>query len=139
MMEEQRLLIDRMAQTPDWYVAANEMIAGEWELDDQAEYYGQLFVDQLLAGELSVKELKGGIAWANALDKEIVETTSAPIDELEEADRREATARRVAHHAGRFAIHQVKSTRHLERLRVRAQINRHMPGMGGIGERKYAL
>lgn len=139
-MREQRILTDAMTQTPGWRVAAQEMITWNWELDDHAEYHGRLIVDQLLDGKMTVPELKGGIAWVNALDKEIALTTAGPIEEFGPDDRLEATAVRLAHHAGRFALQEVKSSRYLETLRVRNQISSaSMPGMGGINERKYAL
>ena len=140
-MNKPRILTDAMTQTPGWRVAAQEMITWGWELDDHAEYHGSLMVNQLMTGDLTIPELKGGIAWVNALDKEIAQTTNGGhIEELGPDDRLEATAVRLAHHAGRFALQEVKSSRYLETLRVRNQVSSaSMPGMGGINERKYAL
>ncbi|MGZ6005344.1 MAG: hypothetical protein ACXWLH_04305, partial [Candidatus Saccharimonadales bacterium] len=65
-----------------------------------------------------------GLVWANALDKEAVEAFSQNID-MSEADVLEAKARRLAHHAGRRALSQVKSAHRRLIYEVRNSHNIH--------------
>ncbi|HLC91475.1 MAG TPA: hypothetical protein VJC09_00305 [Candidatus Saccharimonadales bacterium] len=115
----------------EWKLLANEIIDDGRDLEEEAERQGKTLTEKLIAGEVSIADLRRGISWVNALDKEVVETIDSPIEELGHQDRLEATARRLAHSSGKAALHEVRSESNLRQMRLmRHQVNSGMPGMG---------
>ncbi len=76
----------------------------EWGIDEQAHHHARLLARQIDERRISQDDLRGGVAWANALDREAVERSGGNIATLGQEDYFEAVARRIAHHAGRFAL-----------------------------------
>jgi hypothetical protein len=141
-MDEERQLIDSMALVPTWHEATQEMLANGWVLTDQEEHYGNWLLELVLTDRVSVSDLRGGVVWANALDKEVMERSGGDIAALDGRDRLEAVARRIAHHAGRYALDQVKSRRKRNIARVTysgQSIGQQFPGMGRLEGHDYAI
>lgn len=97
------------------------MLANDWELEAQAEEYGMSLARQVTQGSLAAGDLRAGVCWANALDREVVALSSTSAETLGQADHLEATARRIAHHAGRYALGKVGSRKRLENTIARAR------------------
>ncbi len=111
-MGNERLLIDTMVLEEHWLVAAQETLASELSIKDQAEHYGRWLAGLVVNRSIRVEDLRGGVAWACALDKEAVERSVGGINLLDGLDHLEAVARRIAHHAGREARGFTKTERH---------------------------
>lgn len=108
-MENGRILNDSGLDVK-WVEAAKDMLTFGWALSDQAEHYSQTLISSVLCGNIGVEELRGGVAWVNALDHETVES-GFNIEALGTEDRIEALSRRIAHNSGRLALKQVGSSR----------------------------
>lgn len=106
-MENERIL-NESGINSKWTEAAREMLAFDCGLREQTEYYSQRLISSVINGHISIEELRAGVAWANALDREIVERCD-DIESLGSEDRIEAFSRRIAHHSGRIALKQVGS------------------------------
>lgn len=90
-----------------WHDAAKDLIAWEWSLASEAELHGKVLSDGVVAGQLSVEDLRGGVVWANAHDREATMVLGAcAADAIHVDDQIEATARRLAHHSGKWALQQ---------------------------------
>lgn len=101
----------------EWEQAALEMQAWQWEMKAQVAYYAETLTGRVVNNACSVHDLRKGVSWANALD---AEATLLGFDiEAKDADGVEALARRLAHHAGRSALHTVRSSGRLESERTR--------------------
>lgn len=84
------------------YAAAARTLRQDSTMDDEVRAYATEIVVDVLYGDITVHELRGGVRWANALDREATQyadTFSAV----------EQTARRITHHAGRMALGHVKT------------------------------
>lgn len=90
-----------------WAEAAYGIITDNWEMEGVVREEAELIRTQVLRGSVSLDELRAGVAWANALDRESIETYGAGLPEGAQAVER--TARRVMHLAGRSALNGLKS------------------------------
>lgn len=113
-----------------WEDDARWAIHGDWDLDTIAEEEAEKLRAQVVTGELALEDLRAGVAWANALDREAVAVYGSDLNLG--AQQAERTARRLMHIAGRSALKGVRN----ERLRASAHAAHHtnvrMPGMGGL-------
>ncbi|HUP26432.1 MAG TPA: hypothetical protein VM124_02160 [Candidatus Limnocylindrales bacterium] len=104
MSNQERLLTDCMGLEEQWAHAAGEVVTWRWKLDEQAKHHAWLLRLQILDGTMSEGDLRQGVVYANALDREAYEQSGGDIAALGQEDYFEAVARRIAHHAGRFAL-----------------------------------
>ncbi len=98
-MTNERILADAMILDHRWADAARDVVVWGWDIDDQAQHHSWQ-----LRREVTREELRGGVVWANALDREAFERSGGDLATLGSEDHLEAIARRIAHHAGRFAL-----------------------------------
>jgi hypothetical protein len=103
-MTDERKLADAAMGEQLWSEATAEMFKEDWEIGDQAEYYGRAFLLARREGALSNNELKRMTKEANWLDEEAVKQSGGDIENLRDADYIEAVARRLAHHALKYAL-----------------------------------
>lgn len=104
MMMDERKLSDVAMMHELWSDATVEMFRDDWDLADQAMHYGRAFLVANRNDELSHNELKRMAKEANWLEREAIERSGGDIENLGDADYIEATARRVAHHALKYAL-----------------------------------
>jgi hypothetical protein len=121
-MEDHRKLEDCMVLEGYWCSTAIKIAIFNADMTEQVEYFSERLVDAVCFGATEVNELRGGVSWANALDKEAVELLNSE-DEILLADRVEATARRLVHHAGRIALQQVKTDHRRSILRIKRRMD----------------
>jgi hypothetical protein len=100
-----------------WDEAARGVVDLQWELSEQVEIETELLARNVLSGAVKVGELRGGVLWASALDREAVEVYGSDL--AEGAQQYERTARRIMHHSGRMALAALKTSRKLSDARVR--------------------
>lgn len=101
----------------EWQEAAQEMLAADWKFKEQVGYYAEVLEDRVLNAECAVEQLRRGLSWVNALDAEAAKL-GINLD-IGDADGTEALARRIAHHAGRSALHRIGTGRKLATERAR--------------------
>lgn len=101
-----------------WAEEAAWAIQGGWELTLAAENDALRLRGHVLAGVITLDQLRGGVAWANALDQEAVERYGADLSVGEQ--QAERVARRMMHLAGRSALNGLKNNR----LRTIAAVER---------------
>ncbi len=107
-MENNRKLCQAY-ETSEWQNASAVIQAGEWTIEEWVQFNADRLIDRVLAGECSLNDLRGGVAWANALD---LESVSMGVDlHADDEDGKEALSRRLVHHAGRLALNSLKSHR----------------------------
>lgn len=106
-----RKILNGFEGDAQWHEAASELLVWGWDIEAQAEHYGEQLLYLVNRKNVGVKELRQGVIWANALDKEAVERSDGMIDSLAGDDRIEAYARRICHHAGKYALGRVKNHR----------------------------
>lgn len=111
-MSIERKIEDVIVNEQHWGMEAQEMLDWDWAIKDHAEYCATGLVNKIIRGQLTVDELRGGVAWANALDSEAT-AVIAEVDVIGEQDRLELAARRLANKSGRLALKQVGSERKL--------------------------
>lgn len=88
---------------------AHGVVFESWDMDCIIEESAQTLRAQLLNGHITVDELRLGVIWANALDKEAVELYGSDFTTGEE--RVERAARRIMHLAGRGALMDFRNKR----------------------------
>lgn len=103
-----------------WQEAATGILTEGWDMESEIELHTQRLVGLVLSNTVSVGELRGGVTWASALDREAVHMYGS--DTREGECTYERTARRIMHLAGRGALNQVKNYRKLSTLRVRNKV-----------------
>lgn len=113
-MEEVRLIEVGLADKR-WNDDALWAVYGAWDLKEVAEEEAEVLRNQVLEGEITVAELRAGVTWANALDRESVEAYGADLNQG--GQKAERTARRLMHLAGRSALNSLKS-RNARTIRV---------------------
>lgn len=108
---ENNQTVHEVMQDTEWAEAAREVKdAMEIQIANRANG----LVSCILDHTCSVKELRAGVVWANALDAEAVRV-GITCDSSQEA-----LARRIAHHAGRRALARVSSRSRLSKMRSQA-------------------
>lgn len=114
-----------------WSEEAQWAIAGQWDLDEAAQSSAEELRAAVLHGHLALSELRAGVAWVNALDKEAGERYG--FDLRHGAQLHERTARRLMHLAGRQALRSLASRRQRDQLfattHTRARV---VIGMGSL-------
>lgn len=119
-MKDNQTSIEQWASSIEkWSRAAETVITDHIEFDDVVEVHMLAIAKMVCVGELEVNELRQGVIWASALDREAVESVGADINTG--PWRHERMARRVMHHAGRTALERVKNERKL--LKTRRELN----------------
>lgn len=90
--------------------------------DDQDQVINELaekWAKSIVEGTLKLKDLKAGLAWANAMDREFTALYGSEISDNGKIST-EFRARRILHHAGRSAVQLTRT----ELARLRFRINR---------------
>lgn len=90
-----------------WADDARWAIHNDWNLVDIANEEAARLIEGVAQGSLAIGDLRAGVVWANALDREAVELYEADLMAGEQ--RAERVARRLMHMAGRMALNAVKS------------------------------
>ena len=85
---------------------------------------------QVMSGAITIDELRGGVCWANALEKEAVEMYCADLSIGDQIQER--VARRLMHLAGATALKGLRSRRLRTIATARVSTERRMPGMGNL-------
>lgn len=106
----ERKLEDIVIVQAEWGAATRELLAGNLEIAEQAERYGEFMIEAFMQGAQGVADLRQQRAWANRLDREAVEqATGGDITTYGMADMHEAIARRLANNGIGYALKAVKS------------------------------
>lgn len=92
-----------------WRESAVGVMTDGWDIEEESQYLAKVLVSSVMRGVVTVDELRGGVAWVNALDAEASTRQSADITEGDY--RWERTARRLMHQAGRLALDDLKNKR----------------------------
>jgi len=136
--------IEIVSENEERLAAAHRVVDLGWDAGIQAELRADKFREAVVAGDMPVSELRGGVVWANALDEEAVALFGSNLVELltKEGEqwypaKLEVAARRIEHHAGRIALNQVRSGWRRRLLWIRTQSRERMPGMGGLETHDY--
>jgi hypothetical protein len=131
----ERQLTDTAILDERWAEATEDVFKHDEEIADQAVAHGLELADAVALGELAIGNLREFVNWANDLDREAVEAAGGSISNFEEADQREAVARRIAHLSGRNALGQVRSAdrRRTHRIQYRRRNGIAEPRMPGLG------
>lgn len=87
-----------------------------WDLVGIAEEEAERLRLQVLYGGITIDELRAGVAWVNALDKESVELYGADV--MQGDQRAERIARRLMHLSARSAYKDLKTNRKRQIARV---------------------
>lgn len=90
-----------------WRESARGVLTDGWDMRDIIELHADELVGQVCRGSVTIKQLRAGVKWANALDEEVVKHQDVEL--INGKYVFEFTARRIMHHAGRMALEQVKS------------------------------
>ena len=106
-MENDRKLNDCMMLNSMWQLASEEVIDEIVSLEGQTYIYSEILIAQVLSGAISMECLRSAVRWLNTLDKEAYESFQDRFT-FSQADKQEAIARRLAHHAGRTALQSLK-------------------------------
>ena len=92
-----------------WRESAVGVMTDGWNIEEEEQYLSKILVSRVVRGAVTVDELRGGVAWASALD---AEASSRQSSDLTEGDYRwERIARRLMHQAGRLALDDLKNKR----------------------------
>ena len=110
-MTNERQLMDIQINEQLWAEATDEMFRERWETHDQGDHYGRSLARAVITGEMDITDLRRLRARSNRLDQEAVEISDGNIENLDDADYFEATARRIANQATSYALESVKSRR----------------------------
>ncbi|MFO0970836.1 MAG: hypothetical protein U0520_00585 [Candidatus Saccharimonadales bacterium] len=110
----------------DAYWALNE----GWDLSEMAQDEAEKLKCQVMSGAITIDELRGGVRWANALEKEAVEMYCADLSIGDQIQER--VARRLMHLAGATALKGLRSRRLRTIATARVSTQRRMPGMGNL-------
>lgn len=106
-----------------WTRASQQIILGEQDFGYTVQREGQQLADSVVGQELSIRELRGGVAWANAHDREVDQVIGCMDSQnICFEDQLEAVARRLAHHSGRLALDLVGSNRKRDRYIARRRL-----------------
>lgn len=90
-----------------WRESARGVLTDGWDIKAEVEYFATQLAGEVCRGFVSVEELRGGVSWVNALDKEATERFGS---DLSVGDFKfERTTRRIMNHAGRMALEQVNN------------------------------
>ncbi len=99
--------IHLVAVAEERYAAAADRIIGQdTTVATEVGYEAARLILGVLREDISVQDLRLGVSWANALDREISCATDI-------VDQRELVARRVMHQSGRVALSRVKTSERL--------------------------
>lgn len=90
-----------------WKDAAQSIITGHSLIESLVQEEAVALKHRVLESDITMAELRGGVAWANALDYEAVELYGTDL--LQGEQYYERTARRVMHLAGRLALNTLKN------------------------------
>ncbi len=90
-----------------WRESARGVLTDDWDLQSEVELHADQLVSQVYRGVMTIRQLRAGVIWANALDSEATERQGSDLAQGDFVFER--TARRIMHHAGRTALEQVKN------------------------------
>jgi hypothetical protein len=110
-MDNGKKLSECATQNCLWRESAEAVMDGA-DFDKEVEYLSERLIYAVHQGAITVRQLRLGISWANALDKEAVQTYGSDLEGEQQVER---TARRIMHHAGLVAFGEVRSP--IKRLR----------------------
>lgn len=104
-----RTSLEEVASTEfRWRESAEGILNDNWEMKSIIADHAEDLQRSFLRGFYNIQELRGGVVWANALDREAVELYGSDLaggDQL-----KERVARRIMHHSGRLALSTLSST-----------------------------
>ncbi len=103
-----------------WQESAVGQMSDGWQFASEIESLSQNLIESVIAGRVSIKDLRAGVAWASALDKEGVAIYGVDISVGDQ--QLERLARRTMHHVGREALKVLKNSR--RRTIVQAHANK---------------
>lgn len=130
-MTNERILED-IALHDEWLNIAIRNETGEYDAAKSVAAIGFFLAGSVVHMDwFSLDDLRRRVRWTNALDRQAVEELET-VDEVGEADRTEALARRVVHHSSRDALRQVKSKRLRQIFRMRFSEENVLSGMGTV-------
>ena len=136
-MKEGQLIEVALAEVR-WADDAQWALYGDWDLSQIAEEEAENLRQQVISGALNINDLRAGVAWANALDREAFEQYGSDLRTGDQVAER--TARRLMHLAGRSALNGLRNSR----LRTLAQVelgqySGGMPGMGKLETHDFTV
>ncbi len=103
-----------------WAESVEGVLLNGWEFDTEVELHADRLASSVCTGQVSIKDLRRGVRFANELDREAVEVYGADLSAGEQQDER--IARRLMHHAGRQALtlvkHEVGRIRYKNRQKI---------------------
>jgi hypothetical protein len=131
-MTNERILED-VALHNEWLnIAIRDNQTGEYDVEASVAMIGFFLAGSVVHLDwLSLDDLRRGVSLTNALDSQAVELLEI-ADEVGEADRTEALARRIIHHSSRNALRHVKSKRRRQIFRMRFSEENVLSGMGAV-------
>ena len=108
---ERKLHDTEILNDQGWKNAVQIITESDGSFESSSRLYGMVLADAVLERDLSLKDLKSGVSWANDHDREAVLELGPKYDShiIHPADLLEARSRRLAHHAGRWALRRVSS------------------------------
>jgi hypothetical protein len=130
MAENKTKLVEVGLEDRRWAEDAYWALHGEWDLTEIAQEEASNLQGQVLSGAITIDELRGGVRWANALEKEAVEMYGADLSIGDQIQER--VARRLMHLAGATALKGLRSRRLRTIATARVSTERRMPGMGNL-------
>ncbi len=108
-MSEAKMLVEAAIQDERWLIAAQLVVDWGWDMNTMVAEEVERLTLQVLDDQITVQQLRQGVAWANELDRESVHIYGSSVLEGDQAHER--TARRVMHQAGRCALGELKTSR----------------------------
>ncbi len=106
-----------------WYAAADTIIQRGYDLDLIAIDCGTELATQVAFSLISVTDLRAGVQWTEALNREVFELCGGWQVDMHADDFAEAIARRLAFRAGRHALNLTR--KESQRFAIRARLGGH--------------
>jgi len=125
-----RELIEVGLSDDRWADDARWAVYGQWDLVEIAEEGSRVLREQVLNGAITVQDLRDGVKWANALDREAVELYGSDL--TSGGQQQERVARRLMHMTGRAALHNLRNQRLRTVATATRTATRQLFGMGKL-------
>ena len=93
-----------------WYEPANFVVERGYDIGLLGEFHGMELTKAVGQDVHSLKDLRGGLAWANSANMWATILSGGDISSLVYDDQLEAAARRVAHNSARYALSVIGTT-----------------------------